>query len=235
MKRFITVVVIALFVGSAASHAFAQTDEYFRRPHHIALSLDAGLATPAQPAALKDLWNTGWPFSATITASVFSWLEIGGGFTYARFGISENKAKAAVRIVATSEITGGDIKVMEYYGLARFIAVPNQRTNPYAEFRVGACKITADDLEVGSSVSGPEIFPGFSNDMPDANGGHFSAGGGLRYALTDYWTAYTKYIWTMNLGNTFAPADLVRPQGAERTEGDNMQFGTLIVGVMIRM
>jgi opacity protein-like surface antigen len=235
MKRFITGIVIVLVVGSAASHAFAQTDEYFRRPHHIALSLDGGLGTPAQPAKLKDLWNTGWPFSATLTASVFSWLEIGGGFTYARFGISENKAKAAVRIIATSEITGGDIKLMEYFGLVRFIAVPNQRTNPYAEFRLGASKISADNLEVGSSASGPEIFPGFSNEMPDANAGHFSAGGGLRYALTDYWSAYAKYIWTMNLGNTFAPGDLVRPDGAEPTEGENMQFGAFIVGIMIRM
>jgi hypothetical protein len=214
---------------------YAQTDQYFRRPHRVAVSVDGGMAIPSKPAVLNDLWNTAWPFSAGLTASVFSWLEVGGGITYGAFGISEISAKPAIGIVATSEITGGRINVLEYYGTARFIAVPNQRTNPFAEVEVGVHRITADDIEVQGSSSGTSVFPTFTNSMPDADGIHFSGGGGLRYALGDYWTAYTKFMWTVNLGNNFAPGDLVRRRNAEPTEGESMQFGTVIVGIMVRI
>ena len=58
---------------------------------------------------------------------------------------------------------------------------------------------------------------------------------GLRYALNEYWTAYTHFIYTFNLGDSFAPGDLVRRRNAEPTSGDDMQFGAIIVGIMIRI
>jgi len=235
MKRVVTTVLAAAILVTAVS-SHAQTDQYFRRPHHIAVELHGGLAIPNQPAVWKGLWNTGWPFSTALTASVFSWLEVGGGLTYGRFSIGEIKAKQAIGIVTTSEVSGGTISMLEYYGIARFIAVPNQRTNPYAEIEVGVHRLTGKDVDVDASVSGPTIFSAFSNDMPDANGIHFAGGGGLRYALGDYWTAFTKFMWTVNLGNNFAPGDLVLRRGAEeRTPGENMQFGTVIVGIMLRI
>jgi opacity protein-like surface antigen len=235
MKRVVVTVLAGAILVAMTSPLCAQTEEYLRRPHRVAISVDGGMAIPSKPSVYNDLWNTGWPFSIGATVSIFSWLEVGGGLTYGAFSISEINAKPAMGIVATSEVNGGDIKLLEYYGVARFIAIPNQRTSPFAEVEVGVHRITADDIQVEGSAAGPTIFPAFSNSMPAADGIHFAGGAGLRYALGDNWTAYTKFMWTVNLGNNFAPGDLVRRRGSEPTEGENMQFGTVIVGIMIRI
>lgn len=238
MKRTIGLLFMGLVLLGVASESLAQTDEYIRRPHRFTVWMDGGLAIPSQPAEFSDLWNTTWPFSGGVGVSVFSWLEVSGGLRYGSFGISEIPAKSAIGIVTTAAIDGGSITVLEYFGTARFIAVPSQRVNPYAEVSVGAFDISADDLNVEETSSGPFVTPAFTNSMENVSGIHTAFGAGIQYALNDYWSAYTKFTWTINLNDDFTPRRLVaRPDDDENTEynGDSMQYGLVSVGIMIRL
>jgi hypothetical protein len=236
MKRLICLLFVALVVSGAASEAFAQTDVYVRQPYKFTVSVESGLAIPNQPSEFSDLWNTTWPFSGGIGYAVFSWLEIGGGLTYGTFGISEIPAKASIGIVSTAAIQGGDITVVEYYGRARFIAIPSQRINPFGVFSLGTFHISHDNLDIAETTSGPTATPAFSNSMEDVNGLHVSFGGGLQYAMDEIWVAYSKFSWVMNLNEDFEPKALVAsPDGTDNISGDSMQYGIVSVGIMIRL
>jgi hypothetical protein len=236
MKRSIVTILVGLVITGATSQALAQTETYIRRPHRITVWMDGGLAIPSQPSEFSDLWNTTWPFSGGVGLSIFSWLEVAGGVKYGSFGISEIPAKSAIGLVSTAAIDGGSIAILEYYGTARFIAVPSQRVNPYAEVSVGAFRITGEDLEVEATDSGPEPIPGFTNTMEDVDGIHVSVGAGIQYALDEYWTAYSTFTWNLNLNDDFAPRSLVQraSRDAEITS-DSMQYGLVSVGIMIRL
>jgi opacity protein-like surface antigen len=237
MKRFIGLLLMSVVITGVASDAVGQVDEYVRTPHRVSVTLDAGLAMTSKPSDFKERWNTTWPFGVGVGVSVFSWLEVSGGVTYGSFGTSEIQAKKALEIERTASIEGGSIAVLEYYGSARFIAVPSQRVNPFAEIRVGAFKTKIDDLEVSDSRSQGEEVPGFTRSAEDVDGIHFSFGGGLLYALNEHWSAYSSFLWTMNLNEDFMPAALVRPESrtVESLNKGNMHFATILVGIMIRM
>jgi opacity protein-like surface antigen len=237
MKRLIGLVLISVVMTGVASEALGQIDEYVRRPHQMTVWVDAGLSMASQPADFKERWNTTWPFSGGIGVSAFSWLEIAGGLSYGKFGISEIPAKSALEIETTASIEGGSVTLLQYYGSARFIAVPSQRVNPYAEVRVGLFSATMEDLEVSAARTQGEETPGFTRSTEDVDGIHFSFGGGLQYALNDSWSAYSAFMWTMNLNEDFTPSALVRPESRseESLESNHMQFGTIIVGILIRL
>jgi opacity protein-like surface antigen len=237
MKRFVALLFVSLVVMGVASEVLAQVDQYLRRPHRVTVGVEGGLSIPATPSEFSDRWNTTWPFSIGVGFAVFSWLEVAGGLTYGTFGISEIPAKNAIGVVTTAEIQGGDVSMLEYWGSARFVAVPNQRTNPFAEIRLGVFKMTADDLEVEETTTGPTATPAFTNEMEDANGVHFAFGGGIQYALNDNWTAYTKYLWSINLDGDFTPSSLLLPPppSTREVEGDNMSYSTVLVGILIRL
>lgn len=228
---------ISLLMSGAASEALGQTDEYVRLPHQMTIWLDAGLSTPTTPAEFKERWNTTWPFSGGIGWSVFPWMEIAGGFTYGSFGISEIPAKSALGIETTASIEGGAVTVFQYYGVARFLAVPSQRVNPYAEMRVGLFNAKVEDLEVSDARSQGVDIPGFTRSTEDVDGLYVAFGGGLQYALNDNWSTYASYFWNMNLNSDFTPAELVRPvwQTTGEVESDNMQYGTIVVGILVRL
>ena len=236
MKKSIGLFFVTLLLATVASEALAQTDTYIRRPHRITIWLDGGLAIPSQPSEFSDLWNTTWPFSGGVGVSIFSWFEVAGGVKYGSFGISEIPAKSAIGVVTTAAIDGGSISVLEYFGTARFIAVPSQRANPYAEVSLGLFETSAEDLTVEATDSGPEQTPAFTNTMESVNGIHVSFSAGIQYALNESWTAYSKFAWNMNLNNDFAPRTLVAgPSGEEDVPSDSMQYGLVSVGIMIRL
>ncbi len=236
MKRFVAMLFVSLVIAGAAAEAFAQTDEYLRNPHRYTLWMEAGVSIPSQPSVLNHLWNTSWPFSGGVGYAIFSWLEVGGGLSTGSFGISEIPAKNALGLQTTAGIEGGDISVLQYFGTLRAIAVPNQQLNPFFELRIGVFNLSASDLEVEGTSSGSGQTTGFATSMEDVDGIAVSFGGGLQYALSDVWTAYTKFLWTVNLGDDFAPAMLVIKPGDERAiNGESMQYGTVTVGLLIRI
>lgn len=237
MKRIIGIVLLSVVVLGAATAAFAQDDVYIRRPHRVTLWIEGGLAIPSTPSQFKSLWNTTWPFSGGVGVSIFPWLEVAGGLKYGSFGISEIPAKSAIGLMSTASIEGGSVHVLEYFGTARFIGVPSQRINPFAEVSVGTFKIKADDLKIAATETGLPPTPASTNTMETVNGINFAFGGGLQYALTDYWSAYTKFIWSIDLNSDFSPSTLVASPNKENQvfESGNLQYGSVIVGLMLRL
>lgn len=237
MKRIFGILLLSVVVFGAATTAFAQDDVYVRRPHRITVWLEGGLAIPSTPSQFKSLWNTTWPFSGGVGVAIFSWLEVAGGLRYGSFGISEIPAKSAIGLMSTASIDGGSIHVLEYFGTARFIAVPSQRVNPYAELSLGVFKIKGDDLNIAATETGLPPTPARTNTMQDVNGVTFQFGGGLQYALNDYWTTYSKFVWTIDLNKDFSPSTLVASPDKpdQQFESGNLQYGTVVVGIMLRI
>jgi opacity protein-like surface antigen len=226
---------VVTIVAGGVAESFAQVDEYLRRPHRLTVWLEAGLAIPSTPSDFKARWNTTWPFSGGIGWALFSWLELNGGITYGSFGISEIPAKSSLNLETTAKIDGGSVNMLSYYGGARALAIPDQQLNPFVEVRVGVFRLTADDLEVAATSSGPTATPAITRTMADIDGISFSFGGGLQYALNEYWSSYAKFMWTMNLNGDFAPGELTAPDLSDELNSGNMQFGTVIVGLMARI
>jgi hypothetical protein len=72
--------------------------------------------------------------------------------------------------------------------------------------------------------------------MENVSGIHVGFGGGLQYALNDYWSTYTKFSWVINLNNDFAPKSLVAsPDGDDVITSDSMQYGIVVVGLIFRL
>jgi opacity protein-like surface antigen len=112
-----------------------------------------------------------------------------------------------------------------YYGSARFIGVPKQRTNPFLEFGVGYFSTQGDDLVIEGVVH---------NSMESVSGMSLVPAVGVQYAMNDSWTAYTKYSYMMNFNEDFAPGDLLLPPGETTpTIGDDQIISSFVVGVML--
>lgn len=235
MKRYVAFVLVIAALMIQWANASAQEQKYLRRPHLVDLGVEGGLAIPSQPATFKELWDTGWPAAFNVGVAVFSWFEVGGGLGYAGFSTSEIPAKKAIGRSGTQEITGGKITVTSYYGRARFLAVPNARINPYAEISLGVFKTKATDLISAPGSSNGVPVPQLVNKMPDVTGIHFSGGGGLQYALNDHWSAYAKFVWTVNRNSDFKPGLLVQGDTPTEVQGGSMQFGSVIVGMLYRI
>ena len=229
MKRIVGILVITATLGVTAGELLAQEAPYLRTPHRFTLSLDGGIAVPAAPEIYKEAWNTTLPIEIGFGYSVFPWLEIGVVLSSANFGSNSLEAKRQIDFLGTQTVDGGDISTKKFLVNTRFIAVPNQRVNPFLEFGIGAFTTTATDLEVDGV---------FTNTMNDASGMAINIGMGLQYALNEGWSTYTKFDWSINIDSSFAPSDLLINPTVETpsVEGDgSQQYANILVGLMVRL
>ncbi len=231
MKRYSAIIMLAITMFMVAGDVVAQDeDQYFRTPHRFHIFVNGGLGIPANPVDFKDYWNTTLPFSigAGFPVPNVSWLEFDGVLTRAAFSTNHVKAKQRLNYLGVESVEGGSIKVLMYYGVARFLALPNLRTNPFLEIGVGGFSTSHTNLIIEGAID---------NSMEDVSGIHTSIAGGLRYALNEGWSAYFKYQYVNNINDEFKPGDLILPIGADpaSVEGGNMQYGALLVGLIIRL
>lgn len=242
MRRNAGIVALVALVMMMAAEVRAQRlgeeqeETYMRIPHHITIFVDAGIAVPTQPGPFRDSWNTAFPVEGGIGLAVFGWLDLNFVASYASFSVDELEAKRQIGFVGVTEITGGTIKTIRYLGTARFIAVPSHRFNPYAEVGLGYFKTSATELSItGREPNNPQEMS-WTNTMDPVSGLSINFGFGGQYALNESWSAYTKFIWTINQNGDFAPTNLLLGQGEPQVSGQGSQhMATISVGLMIRL
>jgi hypothetical protein len=212
-----------------------QEEKYFRIPHKYHIHVEFAGAIPNEPGLFNDYWNSSFYFGAGGGTTIFPWLDINANFSYASWPNNSTDSKVKIGYVGVSDVEGGLITTMTFSGSARFIGVPNARTNPFAEMAVGYYSTSAEDLTIEPSTTGQVQFPGLTNTMESVSGMMIAPGFGLQYAMADSWSAYVKYAYVVCLGDEFAPGDLLEPVGgAEPVPGDTQIYTTLGVGVMLR-
>jgi len=229
MKRIVGLLLVVLALTAVAEESFAQETPYLRIPHRFIIFADAGMAVPMAPEIFKKTWNTTLPFNIGVGYAVFAWWDVSVMFGYTNFGVNSLEAKRQIGYEGTAAVVGGSIKTSRYVLSSRFLAVPGQRANPFFEFDIGQFKTSAEDLEVEGV---------FTNSMESVDGLTYSFGIGIQYVLNETWNAYTKFVWTTNANEEFAPTNLLLDQTAGDTPTDsdgNQQFGSLLVGLMIRI
>lgn len=231
MKRafFVAAAVIALALSSGS--ALAQTEKaeptkYLRIPHRFQIFLEGGGAIPSKPGDFKEFWNAAFSFGIGAGVSILPWFEVNGGLQHMSFSNDGLKSKSVLRYSGINEVTGGTIHTNVYYGSARFLAVPKARTNPYVEVAFGYYKTSADRLEVKDVLA---------NSMDPVSGFSVAPTVGIQHALNDYWSAYARYTYTLNLSNTFTPGDLLTPLTGTHTPSTGDQvIQAITVGLMVR-
>jgi hypothetical protein len=219
---------LVLWAGSAVAQVGAPPQEakYFRIPHKFQVFVELAGALPTSPGTFNDYWNSAFQFGLGGGMSVFPWLEVNGTFTYASWDNNSTQSKARIGYVGVEDVEGGLISTMTLCGAARFLAVPNSRTNPFAEMTIGYYKTSADDLTIEDVLV---------NSMYSVGGMLVAPAIGIQYALADSWSTYAKYSYVFCLGGEFAPSDLLLPPGGgERSSGDNQIYQTIGVGIMLR-
>jgi len=225
MRR--TLILFVVLALGATHVSYAQQDVYLRRPHTFVIFADMGIAMPAAPGAFRDAWNTTLPFTVGVGVAALSWLEVSGSFAYYGFGNNALESKRQIGYQGVNSVKGGNITTLEFMGRARFIGVPNQRFNPFAEVCLGYFSTSAEQLEIDNVLV---------NSMESVSGPAVGFGGGVQYALNEYWSAYTKYTWYINRNRDFAPTNLLLGAGETPIEyEDNQQFSAIVVGIMLRM
>jgi hypothetical protein len=228
MKRALFVAVLML-AGVPAGTVRAQTDEpqqYLRLPHRFQIFFEGGGSVPSSPSIWKDLWNSSFNFGVGAGAAIFPWLEVNAGFNTMTFGLDHLQAKSVLGYQGIQEVEGGAVSTKVYYGSARFVAVPKARTNPYVEVEMGYFSTSAENVVIEDVVN---------NSMESVSGLSLSGVAGIQYALGDYWSAYTRYVYTSNLTDNFAPGDLLQPISGSREEPQgNQVIQSLSVGIMVR-
>ena len=239
MKRIVGFVAIAVTLCAATTEVLAQETQYLRTPHHFTLFVDGGMAIPAAPEIFKKAWNTTLPINIGIGYSIFAWWDVNLVYTRAGFGSNSLEAQRQIGFNGRNTLEGGDITTTSFLVTNRFIAVPNQRANPYFEVGLGSFSTSAADLEVEGTFNTTQETVTFVNTMESTSGLSVVLGMGLQYALNERWSTYTKFSWTFNLDSSFSPSDLLIDQSAGETpseDGDGSQeFASIIVGLMIRM
>jgi hypothetical protein len=229
MKRVFTVAALLIQAGAlAASAAHAQTEEpkYLRLPHRFQIFMEGGGSLPTRPDIWNDQWNAGFSFGIGAGMSIFPWLEVNGGLSAMSFSLNTLGAKTLLQYQGIEEVEGGTVSTRVFYGSARFIAVPKSRTNTYVETAFGYYKTSAEDVVIEGVLR---------NSMEETSGLSFAPTVGIQYALGDYWTAYTRYTYMVNVSDTFAPGELLQPAGGGRpvVAGDQV-IQTISVGIMVR-
>ncbi len=227
MKRaFLVTLLLLAAVPAGVVQAQTTEPQYLRLPHRFQIFVEGGGALPTSPSIWDELWDSAFSFGLGAGASIFPWLEVNAGFNTMSFGLNHLQAKGLLGYTGIQEVEGGAISTSIYYGSARFIAVPRARTNPYVEAQVGYFSTSADDVIIEGIVD---------NSMESVSGMSVSGTVGIQYAMSDYWTAYSKYTYTANLNGAFAPGDLLQPVNGSREEPEGNQIiQALIVGVMVR-
>lgn len=232
MKRASAVTGVLVVIGALAGEARAQLgtpspeEKYFRVPHKYQLFVDGSGALPSSPGEFNDYWNSSFQFGAGGGYTLFPWLDLKAVFTYASWDNNAIESKKAIGYTGLQEVEGGKITTMTISGSARFLAVPSARTNPFLEVSVGYYTTSADDLFIEGVLE---------NSMEDANGLVVGPGAGIQYAMSDSWSTYVKYTYMLCVSDTFAPGDLLEPEGGgEPVDGQNEVYQTIGVGVMLR-
>jgi hypothetical protein len=229
MKRAFVIAALALCSSAFSGVARAQTaaePQYLRLPHRFQIFVEGGGALPTSPAIWNDLWNSAFSFGLGAGMSIFPWLEVNGGFSTMTFSLNSLQAKSVIRYQGIQEVEGGAVSATQFYGTARFIAVPKSRTNPYVEATAGYFSSSADDVVIEGVLV---------NSMEDVSGLSMGGAAGIQYALGDYWSAYTKYNYIVNFTDNFAPGDLLQPvTGTLEEPSGNQVIQSLVVGIMVR-
>jgi opacity protein-like surface antigen len=230
MKLTAAILITVLAILPTANGALAQEEEeYMRMPYRVAITLDGGLGTASLPAPFKDWWNESLPASATFGVSVMSWLEVGGFFTYVRWGISGIPAKKAIGFIGVAEVTGGSKQTLLFGGVAKILPLPNHRLAPFVEVGGGYFKASADNLQIAEGFI-------INNEMDDVSGPLFVSSLGTEYNLSTNWNVYTKFNWTIGFNKDFNPENLLRARGdPPANTGGNMQFGSLVLGIKFKV
>jgi hypothetical protein len=228
MKRVLIALALVAQAAATAGVAGAQTDQpsYLKLPHNFHIFLEGGGALPYRPGEWNELWNSSFAFTLGGGASIFPWLEVNGGFSHMAFANNSIKTKSELRYQGIKEVQGGSVSTNVFYASARFIAVPSTRTNPFVEMAVCYYSTSAENLVVEGEID---------NSMPDVSGMTIAPMIGIQYALADYWVAYAKYTYMLNLSDEFAPGDLLQPAGGGRAvEPGNQVIETISVGIQLQ-
>ncbi|HEU4929722.1 MAG TPA: outer membrane beta-barrel protein [Candidatus Krumholzibacteria bacterium] len=236
MKRALTTFGFLFAVLCAVNPARAQVgsppeeQKYFRVPHKYHLYFELAGALPSSPGVFNDFWNSAFQFGVGGGYTIFPWLDLKGNFTYGSWDNNSTDSKGKIEYVGVEDVEGGLITTMTFSGSARFVAVPNARTNPFAEVSIGYYKTSADPITIEGVMEGTA-----ANTMEDASGMMISPAIGIQYALADSWSAFAKYAYVLCSSTQFAPGDLLLPiDEDERVQGEDQVYQTIGVGIMLR-
>lgn len=231
MKRVLKalgILVGCVMAGNAYAQVIAVPDDqkYFRVPHKFQAYLDFSGALPLEPGVFNDYWNSAFQFGVGGGICIFPWLEVNGNFTYVSWDNNSTFSKTKIGFVGVPDVEGGLITTKTFTGSARFIAVPNARTNPFAEVGVGYYTTEGADITIEGVLN---------NSMPPASGIMVTPAIGIQYTLSDAWGAYAKYTYVVCLSDAFAPGDLLQPVGGgEPIQGSDQIYSNIGVGIMLR-
>jgi len=236
MKRALTTIGFLSALLCLTNPARAQVgtppedQKYFRVPTKYQVYFELAGALPSSPGVFNDFWNSAFQFGAGGGYTMFPWLDLKANFTYASWDNNSTESKGKIEYVGVQDVEGGLITTMTFSGSARFVGVPNARTNPFAEVSIGYFMTSADPITIEGVMEGSA-----ANTMEDASGMMISPSIGIQYALADTWSAYAKYAYVLCKSSDFAPADLLRPVDEdEHVKGEDQIFQTIGVGVMLR-
>jgi len=232
MRRTQVIVLAAVVLLGGASGVAAQSEQtYLRTPHRAQIFVDGGIAVPANPATFKDFWNPTLPFNIGAGAAIFPWLDVNGVFSYAKFNNNNNRTKQNVGYTGIGEVSGGSLTSITIAATVRFLAVPNNRANPFLEVGLGSFNNKFEDLIIAdpNSITQETIL---EKSAENVSGIATSVGGGLQYALNERWSSYVKYYYAVNLNKDFRPGPIVGEPAS--VEGGNQQFSVLSIGMLVR-
>ena len=239
MKRLVALLAVAIVLATLSVPSYAQQaseDTYLRIPHHFTLFLDAGIGVGSSPVSFKEAWNAATPFQIGFGGSVLAWFDVNFVYSHITFGANTLEMKRKIGFLGVDETEGGAITTNRYLGTARFLAVPNQRVNPFFEIGLGLFQTSAQAVTVTGQEANSSTDITFTNEMEDVSGLSINFGGGIQYALNAKWSAYTKFIWTINQNDDFAPGNLLLGPNEPPGEPDgNQVFSAISVGMMIRL
>ncbi len=231
MRLTIVSLLATLMLLPFANTTFAQEEDeeqWTRFPYHVTVSLDAGIGMPFNPPAFDDLWNSSLPATFTVGYVVIPYVEVRGWITYASWGISGIPAQEAIGISdrQVHDVEGGTITTLLYGVSAKLNPLPNSRFQPTFEIGGGAFQASGDDLEVETVLT---------NSMEDASGPVLQLALNMEYGINETWQVYTGFNYYIGFSDTFAPGNLVRRPHDPPVEGDNLQFGALVLGITLKI
>jgi len=227
---FLFVILCATNPARAQVGSPMEEEKYFRVPHKYQVYFELAGALPSSPGVFNDFWNSAFQFGGGVGYSMFPWLDLKGNFTYASWDNNSTDSKAKIEYVGVEDVEGGLITTMTFSGSARFVGVPNARTNPFAEVSIGYFMTSGDPVAIEGVMEGTA-----ANTMEDASGMMISPAIGIQYALADSWSAYAKYSYVLCSSSAFAPGNLLLPiDEDEPVQGEDQIFQTIGVGIMLR-
>ena len=71
--------------------------------------------------------------------------------------------------------------------------------------------------------------------MEDASGPVLQLALNMEYGINETWQVYTGFKYYIGFSDTFAPGNLVRRPQDPPAEGDNLQFGALVLGITLKI